>query len=71
MEEVWRGVAGYVVDRTLQGIMLECSYTNSQPADLLFGHLNPHYFMQEMEVLYTQVGGSVVVSVVDIVICNL
>ena len=55
MADIWAEVAPYVVDETLQVIMLECSYANSQPSDQLFGHLNPTYFMEEMDNLLTAV----------------
>lgn len=51
MERVWAAVAPHVVDRSLSIIILECSYSDDRPDSLLFGHLKPEYFIQELSVL--------------------
>jgi len=63
MKSIWQRVAPLVRDQKLLGILLEVSYDNSRPDNLLFGHLTPKYMVQEMTVLANEVanltGGSV------------
>ncbi|WP_454785348.1 MBL fold metallo-hydrolase [Legionella sp. WA2024007413] len=51
MENIWHEIAPLIRNRQLHGIMLECSFLNSQPNNKLFGHLKPNLFMSELRQL--------------------
>mmetsp|Transcript_16324 Transcript_16324/g.49031 ORF Transcript_16324/g.49031 Transcript_16324/m.49031 type:complete len:459 (-) Transcript_16324:135-1511(-) len=51
MSNVWEAVAPLVANQLLDAILLECSWTDSQSPDRLFGHLTPELFMEEMNTL--------------------
>jgi len=51
VRDIWETVAPYVADGSLHAILFECSYLDSQPDNLLFGHLKPKLFVQELVVL--------------------
>ena len=51
MRKVWQTIVPLVRNRKLKGILLEVSFPNSQPDNLLFGHLTPHWLNRELAVL--------------------
>ena len=60
--QVWTDAAPKVANRTLKGILIECSYDESQSDETLFGHLAPRHLIEELSVLadkvrYHQSGG--------------
>jgi 3',5'-cyclic-nucleotide phosphodiesterase len=55
IKRIWDAVAPYVVDGSLDAILLECSYTDEQPDNQLFGHLTPSHFIAEFDVLTEKV----------------
>ena len=56
LKNVWQDIAPEIKSGKLKTIMLEVSFPNSQPDHLLFGHLTPKLFMEEMNVLANYVG---------------
>lgn len=48
MVKVWERAAPLIRQKKLRAIFLECSYTDAQKQSELYGHLNPRFFMQEM-----------------------
>lgn len=54
-KQVWTEAAPKIAAGTLQGILIECSYDDSQPDKALFGHLNPRHLIAELQVLATEV----------------
>ena len=52
---VWNDAAPKIVSGLLKAIFLECSFDDSQPDELLFGHLNPRHFVAELSVLADKV----------------
>lgn len=48
MRDVWTAVAGRVKQKRLKAIIIEVSYTNSQPDKLLFGHLTPAWLQKSL-----------------------
>ncbi|KAH8663654.1 cAMP phosphodiesterase class-II [Tricladium varicosporioides] len=48
---VWREAAPRVLSGKIGAILIECSYEDSRPDDLLFGHLKPSHLMDELQVL--------------------
>lgn len=51
IEHIWNEIAPLIRKHKLQVILLECSYTNSQPDTQLFGHLKPSLFLAELHQL--------------------
>ncbi|QTV05731.1 MBL fold metallo-hydrolase [Faecalibacter bovis] len=56
LEEVWKDIAPEIKSGKLKTIMLEVSFPSTQPDHLLFGHLTPKLFMEEMHKLAIYVG---------------
>ncbi|KAL8831843.1 MAG: hypothetical protein Q9191_000632 [Dirinaria sp. TL-2023a] len=52
---VWSDAAPKIANGTLTGILIECSYDDSQPDKALFGHLNPKHLIAELQVLAEKV----------------
>lgn len=52
---VWRDAAPKIVSGHLGGILIECSYDDSQSDDTLFGHLAPRFLIDELKVLASEV----------------
>ena len=52
---VWSDAAPKIASGTLTGILIECSYDDSQPNKALFGHLNPKHLIAELQVLAEKV----------------
>ena len=48
---VWQDAAPKIHHGDLLGIFIECSYDDSQPDDMLFGHLTPRHVIKELQVL--------------------
>ncbi len=46
--KLWQHIAPLIDQRKLKGIMIEVSFPNSQPTNLLFGHLTPALLMHEL-----------------------
>ena len=49
--QVWSDAATKLVSGLLLGILIECSYDNSQSDETLFGHLSPRHLVAELKVL--------------------
>lgn len=54
-KQVWIDAAPKIAAGKLKGIFIECSYDDSRPDEMLFGHLNPRYVIEELEVLAAEV----------------
>ncbi|KAL8953092.1 MAG: hypothetical protein Q9222_001030 [Ikaeria aurantiellina] len=52
---VWQDAAAKLSAGLLTGVLIECSYDNSQPDAMLFGHLTPRHLMVELTVLADKV----------------
>ncbi|KAL8962921.1 MAG: hypothetical protein Q9183_005079, partial [Haloplaca sp. 2 TL-2023] len=48
---VWQDAAGKISAGLLTGILIECSYDNSQSDSMLFGHLTPRHLVAELSTL--------------------
>ena len=48
---VWQEAARKIALGILGGIFIECSYDDSQPDNVLFGHLNPKHLIAELQSL--------------------
>ncbi|KAI4150004.1 MAG: hypothetical protein L6R39_002365, partial [Caloplaca ligustica] len=54
---VWQDAAAKLSAGLLTGIFIECSYDDSQPDGMLFGHLTPRHLVVELGVLAKMVRG--------------
>lgn len=52
---VWKEAAPKIASGMLSGILIECSYDDSRPEELLFGHLTPSFLMEELKNLADEV----------------
>ncbi|KAA6412114.1 MAG: 3,5-cyclic-AMP phosphodiesterase [Lasallia pustulata] len=48
---VWADAAPKIASGLLRGVVIECSYDDSQSDDTLFGHLAPRHLIAELQVL--------------------
>lgn len=53
--QVWTEAAKKIVLGTLTGILIECSFEDSQPDEMLFGHLCPRHLVAELQLLAEKV----------------
>ncbi len=58
IENIWNEVAPLIRNHQLHAIMLECSFTNTQADDKLFGHLKPSLYLAELHQLANKVDAS-------------
>ncbi|WP_239023956.1 MBL fold metallo-hydrolase [Paraglaciecola marina] len=49
---IWQYLAKQMQTKTLRGIVIEVSFDNQRPDNLLFGHLTPKYLHQELNKFY-------------------
>jgi 3',5'-cyclic-nucleotide phosphodiesterase len=52
---VWRYLAKQMQTKKLKGLVIEVSFDNQQPDNLLFGHLTPKWLMSELTYFYSLV----------------
>ncbi|MDP5029672.1 MBL fold metallo-hydrolase [Paraglaciecola sp.] len=57
LDAIWTYLAKQVTHKRLRGIIIETSFENERPHNLLFGHLTPELLMQELHHLAQKVGG--------------
>lgn len=53
--QVWSDAANKLTSGLLLGVLIECSYDNSQSDETLFGHLNPRHLIAELKVFADKV----------------
>lgn len=56
LNELWSNITPLIKEQKLKGIAIECSYSNEQPENHLYGHLTPRLLIQEMQNLEQKVG---------------
>jgi 3',5'-cyclic-nucleotide phosphodiesterase len=49
MHQLWQQVAPLLKAKKLKALFIEVSFSNEQPDKQLFGHLTPHWLMQELQ----------------------
>ncbi|MCF2949167.1 3',5'-cyclic-nucleotide phosphodiesterase [Paraglaciecola aquimarina] len=49
LNAIWRYLAKQMPDKTLRGLIIEVSFDNQRPDNLLFGHLTPKWLMAELK----------------------
>jgi 3',5'-cyclic-nucleotide phosphodiesterase len=57
LSSVWAAVAERVRQKGLKAIVIESSFTSDRPDNLLFGHLTPHWVLEELRALDKLAGG--------------
>lgn len=55
LDKLWTAIAPLIKKNTLQAIFIECSYTNQQPVNKLYGHLTPELLLEELNRLALKV----------------
>lgn len=53
---IWQYLAKQMQTKTLRGLVIEVSFDNQRPDNLLFGHLTPKYLLQELTKFHGLVG---------------
>ena len=56
LADLWKAIAPIIKEKRLKGIAIECSYSNEQLENQLYGHLTPRLLTEEMENLEKLVG---------------
>ncbi|HSW71763.1 MAG TPA: 3',5'-cyclic-nucleotide phosphodiesterase [Gammaproteobacteria bacterium] len=51
LQNLWISIAPLIQQNKLTAIFIEVSYTNTQPDNLLFGHLSPKWLLKELHAL--------------------
>ena len=58
LSSVWAAVAERVRQKRLKAIVIESPFTSDRPDNLLFGHLTPHWVLEELRALDKLAGGN-------------
>lgn len=48
LKDLWTEIAPFIKEKSLKGIAIECSYSNEQPENQLYGHLTPALLIEEI-----------------------
>lgn len=56
LHQLWEQVAPLMKAKKLKALFIETSFTNEQPDKQLFGHLTPHWLMEELKHLASLAG---------------
>lgn len=56
LNNLWNNIAPLIKKRQLNTILIEVSFPNSQPENLLFGHLTPNLLTEELSKLKEKIG---------------
>ncbi|WP_333862481.1 3',5'-cyclic-nucleotide phosphodiesterase [Sphingobacterium sp.] len=56
LDKLWSSIAPLIKQKQLNSILIEVSFPNSQPENLLFGHLTPNLLLEELQNLKDRTG---------------
>lgn len=56
LNQLWKAIGPLIRDKKLKAIFIEVSFDNSQPENLLFGHLTPRLLTEELNALSNYCG---------------
>lgn len=56
LNSIWEYIAPLIINKNLQTILIEVSFSNSQPEDKLYGHLTPNLLVEELSKLANHTG---------------
>ncbi|MFQ3219436.1 MAG: 3',5'-cyclic-nucleotide phosphodiesterase [Paraglaciecola sp.] len=71
LEVIWTYLAKQVKHKRLRGMIIETSFDNARPHNLLFGHLTPELLMQELHSFAAKIGGEAPLKDLKIVISHI
>lgn len=56
LNAIWEYIAPLIINKNLKTILIEVSFSNSQPEDKLYGHLTPNLLIEELSKLAQHTG---------------
>ena len=68
---IWRYLAQQMRSKTLRGMVIEVSFANGRPDNVLFGHLTPKWLIQELTRFYNLIEDKSQVPNINIVISHI
>ncbi|MFA3791276.1 MBL fold metallo-hydrolase [Aliiglaciecola sp. SL4] len=71
LQVIWRYLAKQMQHKQLRGMVIEVSFENERPHNLLFGHLTPKLLMQELHSFASKVGGKAPLQDLKVVISHI
>ncbi|GAC26516.1 probable 3',5'-cyclic-nucleotide phosphodiesterase [Paraglaciecola mesophila KMM 241] len=71
LDAIWTYLAKQVKHKKLRGVIIETSFENERPHNLLFGHLTPELLMGELRSLATKIGGEKPLQGLNVVISHI
>lgn len=71
LNTIWEYLAQQMKSKVLRGMVIEVSFPNKQPDNLLFGHLTPKWLMQELTRFHAMVENKAQLTNMNIVISHI
>ena len=71
LKALWQYLAEQLKDKHLRGLVIEVSFTNQQPDNLLFGHLTPKWFIQELTQFHTLIDDKSKIKDLQVIISHI
>ncbi|MDO6693083.1 3',5'-cyclic-nucleotide phosphodiesterase [Aliiglaciecola sp. 3_MG-2023] len=71
LDAIWTYLAGQAKHKQLRGIVIEASFENERPHNLLFGHLTPKLLLQELHNFASKIGGETPLQNLKVVISHI
>ncbi len=68
---IWKTTAELIKSGSLKAIIIESSYANDKPDNLLFGHLTPKYLLQELHKLEILAGGQGALTGLPVIVSHI
>ena len=71
LKALWQYLAQQLKDKHLRALVIEVSFTNQQPDNLLFGHLTPKWFIQELTQFHTLIDDKSKIKDLQVIISHI
>ena len=71
LKALWQYLAEQLKDKHLRGLVIEVSFTNQQPDNLLFGHLTPKWLIQELTQFHTLIDDKSKIKDLQVIISHI
>ena len=71
LKALWQYLAQQLKDKHLRALVIEVSFTNQQPDKLLFGHLTPKWFIQELTQFHTLIDDKSKIKDLQVIISHI
>ena len=68
---LWQHLAQQLKNKHLRALVIEVSFTNQQPDNLLFGHLTPKWLMQELTQFHTLIDDKSKIKDLQVIISHI